>query len=257
MEIETTEETKATVSPTPYSRVEDAVTGRDVQRDSAVSYENAQRVGAALAKHMEETRAERDRLGLGRYRLVLLRLTGSRQLNADMAVQASLVQSGRRLAGGGDEGCWLCRRLDNCAWSGPIPAAVRAGQSRRVFPRTWTPTGCGGIITGENVSGGVAVCPGCGMRSNTAQLTLEVVYRDRPARLATRIVDDFLPLAPGDMDIKFITETRSSIEAKRRAGGAYDPTYEGRAGHQLLTAGRIRGMDTPVENLVAKVLLSM
>lgn len=168
-----------------------------------------------LDKESRATSTKREELGLGKYRITLLRLSGGVELNADIQVAMSVCRSGHRLNGGGDEGVWLCRRLEGQHHVGPVPPGAGA---RGAFPRAWARGGCGGFIGSDDVKKLTATCPNCGMRSMTRTLTDTRSYSGRYSDIARFCYSDFWSVAPFECDVRFIRGTKADVTKLLRQG---------------------------------------
>jgi hypothetical protein len=153
---------------------------------------------------------KRDELGFGDYRIVVNRVYGKAEHNRPICAQLSFVQSGVRLDGEGDAGCYLCLRLH--------------GKEERVqpkmlgtFKREATPGGCGGWLTADNFSGGTAICPHCGLRSPAEYLTSEIFVNGSYMDVAVRIVE-IARAVDLNCDVRLINFRQDKLDRRKLLG---------------------------------------
>lgn len=108
----------------------------------------------------------------------------------------SVFESGARLNGEGDELVYICTAKDSGL------ALNLPGVADR--PIVKGEGGCGGIIPGENLRGGVAVCPHCHSMISSEHLTSTLLVHLSTKKLSVLVTDLFRKLeSNADIYIKY------------------------------------------------------
>jgi len=116
----------------------------------------------------------------------------------------TVFESGARLNGEGDELVYICTAKDSGL------ALNLPGVSDR--PIVKGEGGCGGVIPGENLRGGVAVCPHCHSTISSEHLTSTLLVHLSTKKLSVLVTDLFRKLnSDADIYIKYHpTDIRSA-----------------------------------------------
>lgn len=108
----------------------------------------------------------------------------------------TVFESGARLNGEGDELVYICTAKDRglaLNMPGVLDRPVVQGSG-----------GCGGVIPGENLRGGVAVCPHCSSTISSEALTSTLLVHLTTKKLALLVTDLFRKLSSdADVYIKY------------------------------------------------------
>lgn len=108
----------------------------------------------------------------------------------------SIFESGARLNGEGDELVYLCNERDKGL------ALGMPGVKDRPVIRGYG--GCGGVIPGNNLRGGVALCPNCKATISSEGLTSTLLVNLTTKKLAALVTDIFRKLeSNADVYIKY------------------------------------------------------
>jgi hypothetical protein len=108
----------------------------------------------------------------------------------------SIFESGARLNGEGDELVYLCTERDKGL------ALGMPGVKDRPVIRGYG--GCGGVIPGSNLRGGVAMCPNCKSMISSEGLTSTLLVNLTTKKLAALVTDIFRKLnSDADIYIKY------------------------------------------------------
>jgi hypothetical protein len=108
----------------------------------------------------------------------------------------TIFESGARLNGDGDELVYICSERDK-----GLALNIPGAQDREVI-RGYE--GCGSIIPGENLRGGVAVCTKCNSPISSESLTSTLLVHLRTKKLAVLVTDLFRRLdSDADIYIKY------------------------------------------------------
>lgn len=155
---------------------------------------------------------------------IQLWIKSDRSVHKPLTFTLSVWESGKRLHGGGDESAFFCRRNP----AAPAPKAPPFGAMRSVFKATASPDGCDGVIPGGSASGGIIVCPHCGVRWDTEAIADSLFYRV-PVEVAAEIVakrfrqlgndcDIFVKFRPEDVRVKMMAASYGLHEAIKLKG---------------------------------------
>ncbi len=149
-----------------------------------------------------------------------------RSIHKPLTFTLSFWESGKRLHGGGDESAFICRRNPSAPKPARPPFLALGGKSP--FPKAANPDGCDGIISGDTVSGGYAMCPHCGIKWDTEHIADSLFYR-LPVEVAATVIADwfrkldsncdfYLKFRPEDVRTKMMAQSYGLHEAQRLKG---------------------------------------
>jgi hypothetical protein len=153
-------------------------------------------------------------------------IKSGRSIHKPFTFTLSFWESGKRLHGGGDESAFICRRNPNAPK--PVrPPFLAIGHSS-TFKKEATADGCDGIIPGENVIGGFAICPDCGIRWDTEHIADSLFYV-LPVEVAATVIaqwfrkldsncDLYLKYRDEDIRVKMMAQSYGLHEAMRHKG---------------------------------------
>lgn len=165
---------------------------------------------------IERQRAKEDMLVAG-YKIQVNFGTGRTPHGPNKGV-LSFWKSGAKLHGGGDEMVYVCEEVD---YGSTEFADFRVG-------RNTSGGGCGGIIDGANVRGGLAFCPSCKKFIRADRVTGQIYFRSTSRDLAEALAHWFrrfnfdadIVLKYADDDIRYNTCVKLwGIKKARRLRG--------------------------------------
>jgi hypothetical protein len=164
----------------------------------------------------EKTAAEMEKKA--RYKLQVF-FQSERSDKKPIAFTLSVLESGKRLHGGGDECLFICRRQRGAA-AKPFDVMGKEVKS---------PMGCGGFITGDLVSEeGTMVCPHCLLPHKSSEVGDSVFFRLSADKASTVLAnwwrrlgcdaDIYLKYSPFDVRVKMMQDAYGVRKARELKG---------------------------------------